>query len=62
MILVHQHPLKSGLHSPSSGSTFGSQLRANPYPLLHGPLAHHTLVTGLGNDQIRRHRKLKLST
>ena len=25
-------------------------LRANPYPLLHGALAHHSLLTGLDND------------
>ena len=26
-------------------------VRADPYPLLHGPLAHHTLLTGLDTDQ-----------
>ena len=26
-------------------------LRADPYPLLHGALAHHQLITGLDNDQ-----------
>lgn len=26
-------------------------IRANPYPLLHGALAHHTLITGVGDDQ-----------
>ena len=25
-------------------------LRANPYPLLHGPLRHHSLIVGLDND------------
>lgn len=29
-------------------------LRADPYPLLHGPLAHHDLITGLDNDQALR--------
>ena len=26
-------------------------LRANPYPLLHGVLRHHSLITGLDNDR-----------
>ena len=29
-------------------------LRANPYPLFHGPLAHHDLITGLDTDQALR--------
>jgi hypothetical protein len=28
-------------------------LRADPYPLLRGPLGHHSLVTGLDNDRDR---------
>ena len=29
-------------------------LRADPYPLFHGPLAHHDLITGLDTDQAMR--------
>ena len=27
-------------------------LRFNPYPLFHGALRHHSLITGLDNDQV----------
>jgi hypothetical protein len=35
-------------------------LRADPYPLLHGALAHHDLIAGLDNDQSIRTRKHSL--